>query len=79
MGQIYPSPILQTSETARGVHIEVELTGSDLVLEHLVGHLSLPVLFLRQTCSVALAARQPVGAGNAQIRCSIAPNRRRVR
>ena len=33
----------------------------------------------RQTCSVALAARQPVGTGRAQIRRSIDPNRRRVR
>jgi hypothetical protein len=75
----FPLHILQGPKTVSWVHIEVELMVSDLVLGAFLGYLSMLVLFLRQTCSVALAARQPVGTGRAQIRCNIAPKRRRVR
>jgi hypothetical protein len=34
VGKIYLSPILQAPKTVSGIHIEVELTGSDLVLGH---------------------------------------------
>ena len=69
VGRMCSSSTLQAPDTDSGVHIAVELTGSCLVLG-ISRTLSLPVLFLCQTCSVALHARQPVDAGNAQIRCS---------
>ena len=58
-----------------GGHTRLNRPGSGAFL----AHLSLPVLVLREPYAVTLAARQPAGTGSAQIRCSIAPNRRRVR
>jgi hypothetical protein len=43
VGQICSLPILQARETVSGVHIEVELTGSELVSGAFLGHLSMPV------------------------------------
>ena len=60
---------------AHGGHTRLNRPGSEAFL----AHLSLPVLVLREPYAVTLAARQPAGTGSAQIRCSIAPNRRRVR
>ena len=60
---------------AHGGHTRLNRPGSGAFL----AHLSLPVLVLREPYAVTLAARQPAGTGSAQIRCSIAPNRRRVR
>ena len=79
MRQSCSSPILQAPETVSGVHSEGELTGNDLVLERFSGTSSIAMLFRRQPCSVALAARQPIGTRSAQIRWSIAPNRHRIR
>jgi hypothetical protein len=55
-----------------------ELTGSRLVLGHFSDTSPRVAPSLRQPCSGAPAAHQPVGNGRAQIRCSIDPNSRRV-
>ena len=57
----------------------VNLTGRGLVLGHFSDTSPCLCSILRQTCSGVPSAHQPIVTGSAQIRWSIAPNRRRVR
>ena len=64
-----PSP--QPALTCRGLEVRAS--------RGFLRHRSSFVSSLCQAGVLALAARQPAGTGSAQIRWSIAPNRRRVR
>ena len=62
-----------------GAHVAAERTGSRLIPVHCsdTSPVLLPLFASRR--SPAASAHQPVGTGSAQIRRSIAPNRRSVR
>ena len=69
---------LSASETVNSVRMQTAVTGAPRLRG--ISRTALHACALSSPAFVAeLAASQPVGTGRAQIRCNIAPNRRRVR
>jgi hypothetical protein len=69
VGRICSWLMLQAPDTVSGVHIAIARAGSDRCQG--ISWTRLPCFaLLRQPCSGAPAAHQPIGTGSAQIRCS---------
>ena len=79
VGRVSSLPTWRVPEPCRAAHISAERAGTRLILAHYSD--TSPVLLPLVAPPIVFGGlvRQPVGTGNAPIRWSIDPNRRRVR